>query len=182
LFRSQGVVDTEIAYLVGPDLMTQLDNMGLDYVKEFSGGSNLLSNMGKVGVSVNAFTKNGLDFVCKELISFSNVNTYGTDNLGTYFGNAGVMIPMTDVTVSDRNGEFGMGAGAKVSVPNVSLGYLNNDGENRTNIFHVSAGVNGMGFPAYHQYDKIEAWYASEFMLVAMKVNQMIRVLKQGTY
>lgn len=182
LFRSQGVVDTEIAYLVGPALVTQLDNMGLDYVKEFSGGSNLIDSMGKVGVSVNAFTKNGLNFVCKELVSFSNANTYGVSDLGTYLSNAGAMVPMTEVTVTDSANNFGEGVGSKVKVPNLSLGYLNNDGEDRTNIFKIVGGVNGLNISASHQYDKVEGFYLSEFMVVAMNVNQMIKVVKQGTY
>lgn len=182
LFRSQGVVTTEIGFVVGPHLVTQLDNMGLDYIKEYSGGTDLTKTMGELGIDFNVFKKNGLKFICKELASFSNPNTYGVDNLGTYLGNAGVMIPMTDVTISDPSRFFDGSEGGKVSIPNLSLGYLNNNGEDRTRIFQVVAGVNGLGLEAKTQYDKVDAYFLTEFMLVAMQVNQMIRVLKQGTY
>lgn len=181
LFRSQGVVDTEVAFLVGPKLVTQLDNMGLDFIKEYSGGSDLSKNMNELGINFNAFNKNGMKYVCKELVSFSNPNTYGTDKLANFLGNAGIMLPMADVKISDPNRWFSP-EGGTVSIPNVSVGYLKNNGEDRERIFKVRAGMNGINLPAMEEYDRISGGFLSEFALIAMQVNQMIKVVKQGTY
>lgn len=180
LLRSQGVVDTEVLFAVGDKLSRGTETMGLEYLKEFSGGSNLLEGMSKIGIRPRAVTVGNVTFNIKEFAGFSNPTTFGTD--ADYWGNAGMIIPMSQVTVKSSDIMIEGIEGGKISIPNVALGYVNNNGENRTRIVKPVAGVNGLGFPATHDGDLVDFYMLTEYMLVAMQVNQMIRVLKEGTY
>ena len=44
------------------------------------------------------------------------------------------------------------------------------------------AGVNGFGYPAVNQYDKVELYFKSEFALIVNLQNQMLKIVKEGTY
>lgn len=180
LLRSQGVVDTEVLFAMGTKLSRSFETMGLDYLKEFSGGSNLLQGMGKIGIKPTAVTVGNVTFNAKEFAGLSNPQTFGTD--ADYWDNAGFMIPMTQVTVKSSDIAIDGIEGGKVVIPNVALGYVNNAGENRTRILQYVAGVNGVGLTATHAYDDFHGYMLTEYMLVAMQVNQMIRILKEGTY
>ena len=50
VFRSQGVINQAALFAVGSGLNRQLENSGLDFLKEFSGGTDLMQNMDQVGV------------------------------------------------------------------------------------------------------------------------------------
>lgn len=176
LQRSQGVVDTDCVFAMGPKLARQVENMGLEFVKDYS--STDLAKLGEIGFGMKSFLKLGINFHMKEFVSFSNPNTYGVD--ADYFGNAGLIFPMSEVTV--KSDGFIGGEGGKISLPNIALGYLNNDKEDRTRIIQFVGGVNGMGLPATNQYDKVDGYMLTEYMVIANLVNQWIRVLKTGTY
>jgi hypothetical protein len=180
LLRSQGVVDTEVLFAVGDKLSRGVETMGLEYLKEFSGGSNLLQGMNSIGIRPKAYTVGNVTFNVKELAGFTNPNTFGTD--ADYWGNAGFMIPMSQVAVKSSDIMIEGIEGGKVVIPNVALGYVNNAGENRTRILQDVAGVNGLGLKATHDGDEVSWYMLTEYMLVAMQVNQMIRLLKEGTY
>lgn len=180
LLRSQGVVDTEVLFAFGDKLSRGVETLGLEYLKEYSGGSNLLDGMGAIGVRPKKLTVGNIDFIFKEFAGFSNPNTFGTD--ADYWGNAGMIIPSTQVTVKSSDINIAGIEGGKVVIPNVSIGYPNNYGENRERILKTVAGVNGLDLPASHEYDDVNWYWLTEYMLIAMQVNQMIRVLKEGTY
>lgn len=176
LQRSQGVVDTDCVFAMGPKLARQIENMGLDFIKDYS--STDLKKLDEIGFGLKSFMKLGINFHMREFVSFSNPNTYGVD--ADYYGNAGLIFPMSEVTV--KSDSFIGGDGGKISLPNIALGYLNNGKENRSRIMQFVAGVNGMGFPATDQYDRVNGYFLSEFSVIAAQVNQWIRVLKSGTY
>ena len=180
LLRSQGVVETEVLWGMGDKLSRNVEALTLDYVKEFSGGSNLIDGMGAIGIKPKSITVGNVRFVLKEMAGFTNPATFGTDS--DYWGNAGFMIPMSQVTVKSSDIAIEGIEGGKISIPNVALGYVNNNGENRTRILDDVAGVNGVGLKATHAYDDYHFYMLTEYMLVAMQVNQMIRLLKEGTY
>ena len=181
--RSQGVTDTTVSLLAGSNLYKQIENTALDYIKAYSGGSNLF-NYGAVGAQVRSIVKNGITSELCEVVSFDNANTYGV--MDTYFRDAGLVIPKSLATVKstglDVADMYGNSAGDKVKIPNVAIGYLNNNGENRTRMVHPVAGVNGFGYPAVHQYDHVKLYFKSEFMLVVNLANQMLKIVKEGTY
>lgn len=181
--RSQGVTDTTVSLLAGSNLYKQIENTALDYIKAYSGGSDLHS-YGAVGAQVRSIVKNGITSELCEVVSFDNANSYGA--MDTYFRDAGLVIPKSLATTKstglDVQDMYGNSAGDKVKIPNVAIGYLNNNGENRTRMVHNVAGVNGFGYPAVNQYDKVELYFKSEFMLVVNLANQMLKIVKEGTY
>jgi hypothetical protein len=181
--RSQGVTDTTVSFLAGSNLYKQVENTGLDYLKAYSGGSNLFA-YGAVGAQVQSIVKNGITCELAEIVSFDNANTYGV--MDTYFRDAGLVLPKSLATVKstglDVMDMYGNSAGDKVKIPNVAIGYLNNNGENRTRMVHPVAGVNGFGYPAVHQYDHVKLYFKSEFMLIVNLANQMLKIVKEGTY
>jgi hypothetical protein len=176
--RSQGVTDTEVMFLTGSGLLRNIENNVLGFIKEYSPGTDLTDGMGKVGTQVKRFLKNGITTNLCEIASFDNAQSYGV--LDTYFRNAGLIIPLSLATVKSDN--INQSAGQKVSIPNVSIGYLDNNGENRENMLGLVAGVNGFGLPIHDQWDRINFYVKSEYALIANLDNQMIAVKKTGTY
>lgn len=182
--RSQGVTDTTVAMLVGSNLFKQIENTALDYIKAYSGGS-VLESYGAVGAHVRSIEKNGITSELCEVVSFDNANTYAV--MDTYFRDAGLVIPKSLATVKADGMDlpedmFGYSSGDKVKIPNVVLGYLNNNGENRTRMIGPVAGVNGFGYPFTNQYDDVKLYIKSEFMLIVNLANQMLKIVKEGTY
>jgi len=182
--RSQGVTDTTVAILAGSNLFKQIENTGLDYIKAYSGGS-VLEQYGSIGAHVRQIVKNGITSELCEVISFDNANSYGV--LDNYFRDAGLVIPKSLATVSKNNDmevgdSYGYSAGDKVKIPNVVLGYLNNNGENRTRMISQVGGVNGMGLPVVDQFDDVRLFIKSEFMLIVNLPNQMMKIVKEGTF
>ena len=182
--RSQGVTDTSVAFLAGSNLHKQVENTVLDYIKAYSGGTSLVEAYGAVGMNVQKFTKNGITCELAEIVSFDNANSYAV--MDTYFRDAGLVIPKSLATVSssgmDMGDIYGYSAGDKVKIPNVVIGYLNNNGENRTRMVKPVAGVNGFGYPASHSYDHVKLYFKSEFMLIVNLANQMLKIVKEGTF
>lgn len=176
LQRAQGVVETDCVFGMGPKLARQVENMGLEFVKDYS--STDLAKLGEIGFSMKSFLKLGINFHMREFMSFSNQNTYGVD--ADYFGNAGLIFPMGEVTV--KSDQFIGGEGGKIVLPNVALGYLNNDNENRSRIIKFVAGMNGIGLPAVDQYDRVNGYMLTEYAVIANQVNQWVVVKKTGTY
>lgn len=176
--RSQGVVDTTVATLAGSNLYKQIENTVLDYIKAYSGGTDLMRNYQSVGANVREFTKNGITHQLCEIVSFDNANTYAV--MDTYFRDAGLVIPQSLATV--RSSDIVESLGSKVQIPNVVLGYLNNNGENRTRMIGPVAGVNGFGYPFTNQYDEVKMYVKSEFMLIVNLANQMLKIVKEGTF
>jgi hypothetical protein len=182
--RSQGVTDTNVAFLAGSNLHKQVENTVLDYIKAYSGGTSLVEAYGQVGMNVQKFKKNGITCELAEIVSFDNANSYAV--MDTYFRDAGLIIPKSLATVSssgmDMGDIYGYSAGDKVKIPNVVIGYLNNNGENRTRMVHPLAGVNGYGYPAAHEWDHVKLLFKAEFMLIVNLANQMLKIVKEGTF
>jgi hypothetical protein len=173
-FLSQGVTRGDATFFTGSDLGRYIENSMLDFIREYSAGTDLTSkNAGmfrEMGIGVNTIFKNGIRFMLFNLDSLSNVNKWAVSSLKT--PEIGFIIPQQDVTVSGR-----ASADGSYKLRNLTLGYKNYNGENRTRIIQPVSGVNGMGFPATDTYDDIRFELLSEFMLIANKVNQYVKVI-----
>ena len=168
LLQSQGVNGAKVFFGYGSNLGLDVENGVLDGVKEYSGGSDLLPDNQYFKVDFRRAKKNGVDFTFQELVSFSNPNTFGNDSYD--FSDSGLMFPITDVSVTVE--------GKKMVVPNLSVAYLNHNGEDRTRIMGTVAGLNGMGYDIKTEYDGSHFYMLSEYSLFAANVNQMVRILK----
>jgi len=171
LLLTQGVIDTTVAFFYGPTLGTKVENGVLEALKEWSGGTDLLSKgQSRFGVEFKSVRKNGVNFVCKELASLANPNKLG--NASYQFADAAMMIPIGYSTVSNEMN------GKKESVPNISICFYNHNGEDRTRIIGTVAGLNGMGYQIVDQYDRTNVFMLSEFATFAANVNQHIQITK----
>jgi len=171
LLQSQGVIDQNVLFAYGSNLGLKVENGVLEALKEWSGGSDLLSEGNKsFGVDFKTVQKNGVNFMCKELASFSNPNKLG--NASYQFKDAGMMIPIGNASVSNKQ------YGTKMVVPNISICFYNHNGEDRTRIVGTVAGLNGMGYQIVDQYDRTNVFMLSEFAAFLANVNQHIQITK----
>jgi len=170
-FESQGVTSKSATFAMGGGLYRGVENSGLDFLKEFSGGTDLMKTMGEMGIEFRRIKKNGIDTTIVKLDTFSNPMTYG---LAAYdWKNSGFIIPNEYVMVKDIAG------GKAMELANLTLAYKNYNGENRRRVFGILNGMAGLSnAPVVTRFDEVRGEFLSEFMLVANKVNQMIMVTK----
>ena len=171
--RSQGVTANDVTYFTGSQLRKNIENSMHDYLREYSGGTDLTSgNMGKfkdIGLNVGAINKNGIRTLLFNLDSLDNVNKFGVSSL--QYDECGFIVPQQDVTLSGNGTIDG-----SYKLRNMCLGFKNYNGENRTRIVQDVSGINGMGQSAKSTYDEMKLEMLSEFMLIFNKVNQCIQV------
>ena len=184
LFKATGVMATEASVLVGHKLYKQIQDAAHDYISQYSGGTDLLTDgMSKLGFTASKWERSGIIYKLCNLAELSNNQTYGA-NQKNFWNYAGLVIPSEQVTVDDKSASIYNSEGrlgGKVSLPNVALGYLNNNQENRTRIVTDVAGVNGMGFTAKEEYDRSQLFMLSEYGVVANETTKWIRLFKEGT-
>jgi hypothetical protein len=182
-FKATGVICQSALLGVGHKLYKQIQDAAHDYIMQYSGGSVLTNAMGELGFTAKAWERSGIVYKLVNFAQLSNQQTYGANaqNFWTY---AGLVIPDVEVTISDQNGGIynSMGQGGKVTLPNVAVGYLQNNGEDRKRIIQQVSGVNGMGHIATNHYDVIQVDMLSEYMLIANQTEQWVRLIKDGTY
>ena len=170
-FESQGVLSKYATFCMGGDLYRGLENSGLEFITEFSGGTDLMKNMGELGIEFRRIKKNGIDFAVVKLDTFSNPFTYG---LAAYnWKKFGFIVPSEYAMVKNVNGSDA------VELSNLTLGYKNYNGENRRRVFGLLNGMAGISnAPVVTSFDEVKGEFLSEFALIANKVNQMIMVTK----
>jgi hypothetical protein len=178
LLASQGVGSGMVEFCYGQELGLAIENSGLEFVREFSGGTDLYSKMAELGFVMKRFTKNGIVNNLIEIPEFSNPVGYGAD--GYNFETMGLIFPTGKVTaeLNAYNNGRSTGPSTKKAIDHVALGYLNNNGENRRLIVGDAAGVNGLGYKFTNAYDR-SVWYMlTETMTFLLALNQTILVLK----
>lgn len=169
---TQGFGEGSVDFLMGDQLLLDVENSTLDHVKEYSGGTDFTSGLESYGVRFRAIEKNGINFMLKELPMFSEQQTYGS-NSDYGYRSQGMIIPRVQ-TMMYKDSSLNGGK----TFPNVFVGYLNNNGENRRFVFKDIAGMNGFGLDAKHTYDEMEWGILSEWSLIVAKANQFIWVEK----
>lgn len=177
LFDSRGVGTSTARFLVGPDLRRQLDNAGLDWIREFSGGTDL-KVQNKLGIMLEGFMRSGITYNVLDVKSFANPATFGIQNSDVYayaFPTMGLVIPDENVTYADFAGKKNM------TLPNVVLGYVNYGGENRGNVLGRYKGMNGSdpGIDVASEYDMTKYFLLSHFGLIVGGVQKWIIVRKR---
>lgn len=171
MFRSQGVINQAALFAVGSGLNLMIENSGLDFLKEYSGGTDLMTSLTSMGIEFKKIHKNSIIFSLVELATFDNPQTYG---LSAYdWKNRGFIVP--NEFGSAKMGDYGT---ETVTLSNLTLGHKNYNGEDRTRVSGVLGGVNGMGYRFVDTFDDVRGELLTECMLIATKRNQMIRVTK----
>lgn len=175
LLISQGIANRNVAFFCGSELYKQIENAGLDFLKEFAGGTQLMKTWNELNVAFRTINKNGVYTTLKELPSLSDPTSYGATAFDDFFTGLGFIVPDVEVTVRG-----GIEDAATFKMKNLALGYKNYNGENRTRINKVIPGVANVGAGggdiAVDTYDDVRGTMLSEFMLICLKRNQMILV------
>jgi hypothetical protein len=171
LLQSQGVTERNVSFLMGSSLYRQIENSGLDFIKEFSGGTDLMKTLGDINVAFRTINKNGVYTMFKELPSLSDPTAYGAEAFNDYFKDFGFILPDVDVTVKGS-----LESPESVKIKNLTIGMKNYNGENRTRIVKDMPSVAGQGNIALDTYDDSRGTMLSEFGVIFNKVNQCIMV------
>jgi len=171
LLQSQGIVERTCTFLQGSSLYRQVENSGLDFIKEFSGGTDFMKTLAEINVAFKAINKNGVYTIFKELPSLSDPTAYGADSFNDYFKDLGVIIPDVDVTVRGS-----MEDPATVKIKSLTLGFKNYNGENRTRIVKDIPSMAGSGGIAVDSYDDSRGSMLTEYCLLANKINSHILI------
>lgn len=169
LIISQNVVARDIMFLMGTDLLRDVELANLDYIKEYSGGSDLFRSANEIGVNIKYFMGNGFTFMFSELKSFANPLRYG--NKEYEFTKYGIMLPdqKESITIEGRTERHS----------NITLGFLNNQGEDRTRIVRVVDGMSGRLSQASNDYDGSNLWMLTEMVPLVYRPNQITLVKPQ---
>ena len=174
LFEAQGVMDTEIIFAMGSKLFDDTDQGDLDFLKEYSGGSDLLKNMTELGFQAQTVNRSGIKFQKVKLQGFSN--PFGLGNAEYDLTHAGFMMPTSKAKVS---------ASADGSKPmmfnNIELRFLGSGQENRTRVIGHLNGISGIADSApVHEYDGLDVGMLTEPILLFTNVNQCVQITKES--
>lgn len=171
--RSQGVTDGVAMLCVGQGLDLKLENSGLEFVKEYSGGSDFTrvvqrafggSEQRALDVGFRMFTKGGITYVLKVVDTFSNPKLFG---VSTYpMNDSGFAFPVSNV--KDKK--------SGLTIPNVSIGNFSNNGVARKRVIGVVNGMTGMmEYPVMTANDTIDMYMLSQRAIIALGVNQHVQ-------
>lgn len=174
ILTSQGVANRDVTFFMGSTLYQFVENSNLDFIKEFSGGTDFAKTLRAIDVEFQTVKKNGVVFTFKELPSLSDPTAYGADAFDGYFKEMGFILP--DVEVSVRGS---LESPSTVKIKNFTLGFKNYNGENRTRIIKDIPGVAnvGAGSIAVDTYDDYRMTGLSEFTVILNGANAMTLVL-----
>jgi len=178
LFASQGITGTSGLFLLGQELGLSIENSGMKFIKEYSGGSDMYDKLKGIGFGIKEVFKNNFKTYLTEVQEFNNPVTYGAN--GYSFESMGMIFPDSKVTATLNGFEpSGMAVGGqKVALNHMTMGYLNYGGENRKLVVGNKAGVNGMGIPFSDDWDDMSTYMLSEVMLILLALNQTVLVLR----
>ena len=174
LLESQLVVDNEMVFMMGSGLMDQVEQTNLDFIKEYSGGSDLLKNMTELGVQVAVVNRGGIRWNLAKVWSFSNPLSLGNPEYD--FTNSGFIMPTSKAQVSVRPD-----GSKKAMLNNIELRFLGAGQENRTRVVGKLNGISGINEGIVtNQYDGLDIGFLTEPMLLFTNVNQCVQVYKEA--
>lgn len=177
LASSQDVSSGTMIWYAGDQYMRDLEEAGLNWTKEFSGGTDLYDKVkNRLGIVVRAVTIGGLDNVFYNIPIFSKAGGAGVMTAGEYsyeFPKMAIGIPQENVMYES----FGTGRdSAPKSLPNVTLAYVNHNGENNRKVLKINKGVSGAipGQDAFIDSHGFYYWMLTQYMIICGGLNQWI--------
>ena len=174
LFDSQDIINSTIQWLVGTKFDRDLESAGLDFIKEFSSGTDLYDAMkARIGITLRGVRLGGLEHVFYNIPAFSKAGGAGLMKAGDYvyeFPSMAIGIPMENVSYESFGKE-----GPK-SLPNVTLAYVNHNGENNRKVLKRLAGVSGAveGLDVASQAHGIYYYLLTQYQIIAGEVNKWV--------
>ena len=173
LLESVGVMNREVDFLGGTDLLAGIESANIDWLDTNSAGHSFYQYMNEVGFMVKQVVKNSVRFNLMELHSFANINKFGAAEYG--YRNMGFIFPKGERNVTLQ------GAGTtneKLKLPHFTLGYANNQGENRTRMVHAVNGNTNLvpGALAANSWDGVKFDFATHVVPIFNYMQQTILV------
>jgi len=173
LLQSQGVATKHVTVFCGPEYLADFEDAGLEYTQQFS-SSDLLDSAKNLGVEFRGILKDGILYTPVQLDAFADPTSFGI-NVGDSYSYSW---PYVGLYVPDVKNEVKMN-NKKLSLSNIMIGYVSNNGEDRTRMIGYEAGMNGVdwmpnGNMVSHEYDKIEIHMKTELMCIVVNANQWI--------
>lgn len=170
--ESQGIIDSEVIMACGTDLFDDAEQADLDYVKEYSGGSDLLKNANTLGMPIAKTYRHGITFNKVKLKSLSNPFSMGNAVYG--LAKEGFIMPTTKAKVTAK-----ADGSNPVYLNNIELRFLGKGSENRTRVLGELNGISGIDGMAVNEYDGKVWGMLSEPMLLLTNVNQCISIYQE---
>ena len=180
---TQGVYCKTGTLWCAPQFWRYLQKETTDYIREYSGGSDLLDGIQKtLGVTPTIIEWTGVKFVILPVATLGNPSDAGlvVSNSHVYAaGQMAIAVPNTNVTAPGKD----WGEESDVSIPNLWIGYVNQNGENRKFMFGRYLGVNGVNeYGTDLVASDLDGWklfWARHFMLGGAEWNKMVLIRKQ---
>lgn len=178
--QTQGVYSKTVTLFCAPRFAQMLSDEGHEYIRDYSGGTNLWDAAeGKIGFTPTVYEYGQVKFYVHTVASFMKPASYGyidSDDEAQYVaGNICIAVPDGKVTVNE------WGNLANVSIPNLWMGYVNRNGENRRNMIGRIKGLNGMGFEGIdiaNDGDGFKYCWGSHYGFGGAEWNKMVIVRK----
>ena len=175
LLENVGIVNRTVDFMVGTDLMANIETSMIDFLKTNSAGHSFYNELNSVGFNVKDITINSVKFYLSELSSFSNPQKLGLSSYG--YRNTGFILPQGEYSATLSMA----GENQELRLPHLTLGYPEGNGENRQRIVSVEPGVNGlqgMGGVVSNAYDGVKFHTLAHMIPIFNHMYQTILVQK----
>jgi hypothetical protein len=179
---TQGVYTATATIFCSPKFYRDLQKEAKDHIRDYSGGSDFLDSAKKtLGINIQTIVWGGMTFFLHVVAALGKPAGAGltiSDELQYAAGTMAFCIPDSQVTVNEWGQE------ANVTIPNLWLGYINYNGENRKRMIGRYKGMNGIfgGLDVATGVDGYKLFWGSEFMLGGAEWNKMIMIRKLITH
>lgn len=170
-----GILNREIDFLGGTDLIANIEDANLQWLTDNSAGHSYYEKMNSVGFYAKQVFINSLRINLMELHSFANVNKFGISEYG--YRDMAFVMPKGEYSVTMK----GHGkADETMKLPHLTLGYAVNNGENRR---HTVTSVKGnidfpVGAAAANSYDGVKFDFKTHIIPIFNHIYQTVLVTK----
>lgn len=153
LLEAVGILNREVDFLGGTDLMANIETSMIDFLKTNSAGHSFYEKMNKVGFNVKEVVINSVRFNLTELHSFANINKFGSSEYG--YRDMAFLLPRGEYNVTMKN--HGKPS-EEMKLPHLTMGYAVNQGENRKHtVTYVKGNIDfPTGAAAANSYDGVK--------------------------
>jgi hypothetical protein len=151
--------------------LRRFENAGLEFIASTS-NTNLLTNAKALNFPIRSLYKNGCNFNFFEMTGWSNPATYGIADYP--FKDLALFLPNTQATV-----KMGSKDSDSMVLNNLTIGYLNYGGEDRTRVIKRIDGMTGIESEGVDQYDEMNYYILSELAVLFSEVNKTILSYKE---
>ena len=175
---TQGVYCKTATVFCSLKFFNDMQDATLDYTREYS-ASDLFFDKAKesLGVTIYTINRKGIEFYLHPVATWSKPGNAGfilSDEHQFAAGTMAVVVPNASVTVGRWGNE------GKATIPNMWIGYVNHNGENRKRMFGRYPGVNGVWDTSMvaTDLDGYKMYWGSEFMIGGAEWNKLVLIRK----